>query len=484
MSDLDRRRFLQLSGLAVTGGVLAACGGSSGKGGTAAGGLTWWDQFAPIANYEKKVFAAFAKAKGGMPVKYTVQNPQNFPQALQLAFRSKQLPDVFTVGLQIPPSALHDAGWFAPLELDDAVVKAQPAGTFLDGVNRFDGKIYALPIFTFRSHDTALWFNKDLLSKAGLDPQNLQTGYDDVRAAARKIQHSGGNASGWIAPLNFPQRLTAQITQLAMAGGGPINNDGIDLLTGEYAFHDDSIVNAIEFFRAMKADGVLFPASTGLDARTARARWATGVAGFFMDGSYNMGVLKASFGQFVDKVGVAAIPVPESGTTPQLVNAAGNPGLSFWVAKSSKHAGVASKLISRFGTIEGQVGIAEAMDQPPALADQVLGKANVEPAWAQAVKNFHDHVFLAPNPTVRNPDVAAALAKFDTVDPDLGTIVQGAVTGQMSNWKQALKKLSDDSTKMRDTAISAAKQKGAKVSADDWKFADWKRGQDYVTKPA
>jgi hypothetical protein len=61
--------------------------------------------------------------------------------------------------------------------------------------------------------------------------------------------------------------------------------------------------------------------------------------------------------------------------------------------------------------------------------------------------------------------------------------VQGAVTGQISNWQQALKKLSDDSNAMRDTAIAAAKKKGGDVSVDDWKFADWKRGQDYQTKP-
>lgn len=490
MSGLDRRRFIQLSGLVAGAGALGACAPSTGSvSGTHAGAssstgkLIWWDQFAPIAKYEEKVFAAFAKERNGLPVSYTDQNPQNFAQALQLAFRSKQLPDVFTVsGLAIPPSALRDAGWFAPLQLDPAVEKALPTAAIVDGVNRFDGKTYALPILTFRSHDTCLWFNKDLFTKAGLDVANPPKAYDDVRAAARKIQGIGGGVSGWIAPINFPDRLTAQALQMAMAGGGSMGPDGIDVTTGSYAYTDENLINAIEFLRAMKTDGVLFPASTHLDARTARARWATGVAGIFFDGSYNMGVLKASFAQFIPKVGVGTIPVPDATTAPALINAAGDPGLSFWVAKTSKHQAQAGTLISKFGTIEGQTGIAEAMDQPPLLADQILDKAKVEPTWKQAVEAFQQEVFLAPSPTSRNPDVAKALAKFQQVEPSLGEIVQGAITGQTANWKQALKKLSADSEAMREKAIQSAQQQGAKVSADDWKFADWKRGQDYQTK--
>lgn len=493
MTDVDRRRFLQLSGLLAGGALVGACSGSSSGGGTAAGGsgagsLSWWDQFQPIAEFEKTVFADFAKAKGGASVEYTVQNPDNMARALQLAFQSKQLPDVFTVaGVTLPTSKLREEGWFSPLQLDSQHRSLLPPGTLVEGLNMFGGQPYAFPIFSFRSHDSLVWFNKDLMEKAGLDPANPPVTYDEIRAAARAIRkNGGGSAYGWIAQLAHVDRLNAQLTQLAQAGGAGVSGGGppgggIDLRTGEYVLHTDPFVNAIEFLVAMKKDGVMFPASSSLDTRTARARWATGVAGLFFDGSYNIGVLKTGFQQFVDKVGVGSIPVPDASGSVALNGISANPALSLWIAKTSKNADAASRLVSMFAEDHVQVGIAEAMDQPP-LITSVLDKADVHATYRKSIASFDKQVFRAPNPVARNTDVAVATAAMQAVDPPVGQIVAGAVTGEIDDWQGALRKLSNDLTAARDEAIAAAKQKGADVSLDDWKFPDWTPGQDYQTK--
>ena len=478
MTSIGRRGFLALAGAAAGSVLLSSCtgGGSGGSGGASGSVLKWWDQFQPIAPYEKKLFASFAKADGGMTVQYTVQNPATFPRELQLAFQSKQLPDVFTSATNgVPAAALRDAGWFQPLALDQAHRDMLPDGTLVEGLNMFDGQPYSIPVLNFRSHDALLWYNKDLFGKAGLDPEKPPATYDEIRAAARAVQKSGGNLSGWIAPLALTDRLRAQITQMALAAGSPAGLDGISFRTGEYVFDSEHFVNAVEFWVAMKRDGSLFPSSTSLDARTARARWATGVAGIFMDGSYNVGVLKASFPSFLPKVGVGPIPVPSAGTPIAISSAPANPGISLWIAKTSTHADAASALVSKFATEEVQTGVAEAMDQPPLLSS-VLAKANVEAVYRTAVDHLNKEVFAGPIPVARKPEIAQVTTKMRSIEPDLGTIVAGAVSGDIADWKGALKKLNGAMAAERDRAI---KEAGVKVSPADWVFPDWQPGSDY-----
>ncbi|MGI8417340.1 MAG: ABC transporter substrate-binding protein [Nakamurella sp.] len=441
--------------------------------------LRWWDQFQPIAPFEKKLFADFATQPGGAHVDYTVQNPATVGQELQLAFQSKQLPDVYTLaGVGLPTPVLKDAGWFQPITLDDAHRKMLPAGALIEGANVFDGKVYSFPIQSSRAYDALVWFNTDLLKKANLDPQQLPVSYDDIRATARAIQKTG-DASGWVAPLKLTDRLASQITQMALAAGSPASLSGISFKTGEYVYDSDEFVNAIEFWAAMKQDGSMFPSSTSLDARTARARWSTGVAGMWMDGSYNVGVLKQSFAAFLPKVAVGSIPVASSDASVSISAASNNPGSSFWIAASCQHPDVASRLISKFATDDVQQGIAEAMDAPP-LNSAAVQKANVEPIYRTAIGFFGKQVFLGPDPVIRNPDVAKANAKLKPVTPDLGEVVAGAVTGDIADWKGALRTLTAAYESAREAAIKAA---GVKLTPADWAFPDWKPGKDYITKP-
>jgi multiple sugar transport system substrate-binding protein len=88
-------------------------------------------------------------------------------------------------------------------------------------------------------------------------------------------------------------------------------------------------------------------------------------------------------------------------------------------------------------------------------------------------------VKFAPQPQVRNVDVAKALVEQRPVDPDLGAIAQAVLTGATKDYAGALKTLQDSMTKERERAVKAATGKGAQVSLEDWVFADWKPGEDY-----
>jgi multiple sugar transport system substrate-binding protein len=464
----------------VAGCDTAPSGGGSGggEGGGASGPLRVWDHYAPQKGIEEEVFAAFESSRGGMPVEHTVYNPAKMGEALQLAFSSDQMPDLHTLaGLAIPTRRLYDDGWFSALDLPADVVDSLPADTRLEGLTVFDGDLCSLTLFSFREYHALGWFNRDLLEKAGLDPDDPPVGYDDVRAAAAAMQKAGGDGVyGWIAPVQLKGRLADQVHQMAEAAGSP-SAEGVDLRTGEHVLASQPYLDAIELWLAMKRDGLLFPGSSSLDARTGRARWATGAAGYFFDGCFNIGVVTKDFPQFAGSMGVGPIPVPEPGRAVSVNRPPA--GGSFWLSSKSSNAEAANALLTRFAAPDYMVKIAESMPSPPADLSAV-DRADVHPTYRRAIEIFREQIFLAPSAVVRNPSAALVTAAMKQPQPDFGSVLQGILTGDVDDPRAALRTLSDQLDAERERALAQVRKDGVDVSADDWAFPDWQPGSDFT----
>ncbi|WP_350274986.1 extracellular solute-binding protein [Kribbella sp. HUAS MG21] len=473
---ISRRGFLGASAGAALGALTASACSTAPSGGQAAGAKTLrcWDHFQPRADLHKKLFADFQKSSG-VAVEYTVYNPNQQGQALQLAFGSKQLPDVFTTaGVQLPHARLRKEGWLAPIEIEKEALSAMPADVFLNGFTHFEDKLYSLPLVNFRQYSTLTWYNVELATKAGLDPERDLATWDGFRQAARKIEAAGGDGiSGWIAPLQFAPRLGEHVTELSMAAGGV---GAVDPRTGEYGHARDPFVHAIEFLVSLKKDGLLFPASTSLDARTSRARWSTGVAGLFFDGPWNIGVVNDQFKSFLDKVGVAPIPTSEAGRE-AILYASPKAG-DYCVAATSQHQDQAAELVKLFTSEEVMLAETEQMDGMPVNLD-LVDKAKVHPTYKTAAGIFRRQVRLRPAAEVRNPGASDVVAEMKQIEPNLGGIVQGVLSGQLKDVRKALKEYDAKLTAERDRAVKAVAAKGVEVTADDWAFANWTPGQDY-----
>jgi multiple sugar transport system substrate-binding protein len=490
---LSRRRLLRSAGLLAGAAALAGCntapsvtgggpsgavGGPSGVTGGSTGGtgaLRWWDHFKPLETLQRSTFERFTQG-GGPAVEYTVYNPNEQGQALQLAFGSQQLPDVFSLGgIDVPPPLLQQQGWFSPLTNGDAISAGLPGGILTDGLHSFAGQLYSFPVFSPRQYETLVWVNRDLLARAGLDPQSPPVSWDALRAAARAVQQSGG--SGIVLPLQFPQRLSAFVLELAQTAGFPGTResglDGIDLTTGEYRFHDDAFIAAIDFLMSFGRDGTLFPASTSLDARSARVRWAAGAAGFFLDGPYNAGVVAGDYPQFLGQLGVGPIPTPDG--RPAVLTRPPTTG-TFWVSGRSDKVDRATALLELLVSREYQSGLAAAMDQPP-LDPAVVAASDAHPSYKRCIQLFGEQVFIGPAAPARNPLVSQVQGVMTPVEPDLGAIVQGVASGQVTDVRGALRQLSDAMAAARDAAIAKV---GQGISVADWSFPGWQRGQDYT----
>ena len=438
--------------------------------------IQWWDIFLPLEPLHEEMWEAYTAEHPDVQIEYALQNDPGMGQALQLAFRSGQAPDVHSLsGLGVPVRALYEEGWFTSLEphvtQDTGILK----DALFEGITVFGGEVYSFPIFSTRWHIGSNWFNKELMEETGFDPEVGPTTWDEMLAAAREITESGeGRTYGLIMPLQFTDRMSALLIDLAETAGAP----GIfDPKTGAYLYDSEPFVQALEFLLQFQEEGTLHPASLSLDSRQARTRWAAGEAGMFFDGPWMAGVLSSSYPEVMNSTGVAPIPVPDDDVP--AFTYSGPPVGTWFVSSQSENPDIAADILEMFTTQEYYVQLAERMDQPP-LDLSAVEQADVHPIYRQALRNFQDSVRIGPDPVVGNPNVAQVNAEMRDISPDLGEIIQGAFSGALDDPRQALSEFNNKMTAERERAIQVVQNRGLEVSLDDWVFPNWQPGEDYT----
>jgi multiple sugar transport system substrate-binding protein len=503
---ITRRGFLGAAGAVGLGAALTACNvqtsssGPSKSAAPSAAGLSLPDSGAKLPSgatsikflnggpgpktfFFKDFLAAYKKKHPNITVQYDELPNNKIPEVLPLQLRSGNVADLFFI-VNVPISQLVAGGKLAAL--DDVIPnfdewkKRFPFGMLTPGVQVFDGKTYAITPSSDR-RSTLMLYNTKYLNDAGYDPATKPLSYDDFRTAAKKVTTNGkGKYYGLILPGIF-QGVLLDLAQLAGTRIGGV--DGIDWQTGEYNFHDDGVLAVIDLIKAIKADGSLFPGFAALKDEESRARMAQGAAGVTLSGPWNFPVWKDENPTF--KYGVAVHPTPsgQAGTVGYAVGGSNQFGV--YAGASDDHKAVAGDILYYLGTDEGQLawdrltGAADPAWSAKALSTTLAGDSLDAPNRT-ALKLFDRTVRLLPSPLVANPDTEKVQQELVAVQPNLGAVVQGILTGQVSNAKSALKTLSDKSERALEQAIAKAKQKGANVSRDDWKFANWNPAEDYT----
>lgn len=437
----------------------------------------------PKTYFFKDFLAAYKKKHPNISVQYDELPNNKIAEVLPIQLRSGDVADVFLV-IDVPLSELVASGRLAAL--DDVIPnfaewkKSFPFGTLTPGVQVFDGKTYAITPSSDR-RSTLLLYNTEHMNKAGYDPAAKPFTWDEFRAAAKKITEQGaGNYYGLILPQVF-QGVVYDLAQLAGVHLADVRGDGLDWTTGQFNYHHEGMVALMELLKALKADGSLFPGFASLKDEQARARMAEGAAGMILSGPWNFPVWKEQNPNF--KYGVARLPGPAGGFVAYSVG--GSNQFAVYANAPADHKAIAGDMLYFLGTPSGQrawnrlTGAADPAWSPEAMKD-ILGSDVIDAPNRAALKIFDETVRLAPSPLVRNPDNEKVELALKAPKPNLGQVVQGILTGQLTDIPKALRDLSDRSEKALDDAIAAAKAKGANVSRDDWKFSNWDRAKDYT----
>lgn len=490
--EVQMKKILWTVALMLCIGALAIATGqgeSSGQGSVRPTTVTWWDWSDSMAPYAEAMFAKFEEENPDIDVEYTLYTIEQLNNAVSLAARSGDFPDISTKPNNMEFMQAVDAGWYQPMNqyIDDlwdggldAFKARYPADAFMEGLNVLDGNIYTAPKTGSQGYSALLFYNKDLLEAAGLDPENPPTTWSGVREAARLITEAGnGEYYGFIEGGNQLNRWQASVEALAATKAG-ISTDGFDYRTGRYVYDNGAFEAAIDFFRQIDQDGSFYPGYLSIDAREARALFGLGQAGFLFQGHWCVGVWRKDNPDL--DFGVMFPPVPDEGRGGYVY---GQPlaqqGEMYMLSATTEHPEEAMRLYL-FRTsdeyIEGRVQSGDGFSPLPELNTQE--NFAFEQLYTIA-SEAGDAKRIPPIPALRDPaGVGAIENEFQMPSPGIREITQGAITGQVDDVSGALKALSDALNNELDRAIAAAVSKGADVSRDVYIFPNWEIGEDYT----
>jgi len=274
---MRKKLILAPAVLAVT-AMLAGCSaggsgsGDSGEDVTITYGI-WAGTQTPAM---KAIAAAFEEENPNITVKVQESPYPDFWSTLQTGAAGGTAPDAFwMLAQQIRPYA--EGGQL--LDISDAVEKADVdlanyPQAVLDLYDQGDGKLYGLP----KDVDTnAVWFNKAMFDKAGVDYPAADWSWEDFRATAKELTDPAAGTWGVAAPLDYQGGYYNSIFQ---AGGQVISDDG------KTALIDSPEAQAgIGFWTDLQADGSS-PTLQQLSDTEGETMFEQGKVAMYVSGAY------------------------------------------------------------------------------------------------------------------------------------------------------------------------------------------------------
>lgn len=276
-------------------GVLAALSGT----------VTVWDpnlnSFEGYTTATEQLDAAFTE-QTGVEVEHVAQPFGEYDQLLQAAFAGGSVPDV----MLLVPGSQGVLRWTDGLEeLSADVADIRPDLNYWESANpdlEQDGPVYGVPIGT---QADVFYYNKQLFTDAGLDPESPPTTFDEMVAAADALLEAGiqpfasGNKEGyenqWWLSVLWAGLFDVEDTQA--------------LARGEIEFTDQRFRDVMERYQQLNDAGYFG------DARFSTPLFPDGVDSFSNgEGAMFLGLsdVAAHYGVFNEALGVNNVGIFEA----------------------------------------------------------------------------------------------------------------------------------------------------------------------------
>ncbi|MCB6342562.1 ABC transporter substrate-binding protein [Enterocloster lavalensis] len=311
-----KKRLLctMLAGVTVLSGCSAGGSGASGSSAGESSGeqttaeaakdiVVWTGQRADAA-YRDELLKSYNEAHPESNVKMEIFT-EDYATTLELAFTSKQAPDIF----QVVNNAQYYVERDMLLPLDEFITdefKARFGDLYsIDQVNNVDGKMYTL---TERGITYRLLYNKDIFEQVGIKepPKNM----DEVYEYAKQITEWGRDQGiyGFAMQLKTPASVGERvIDQVGFRNG----ISAYDYQKGTYDY--SVMAPVLEPFCRMYEEQIMFPGVEGLDIDPLRTQFAAGKIGMYIYGNWES-TIYAENGQFPAQCQWGVVPIPGVGT--------------------------------------------------------------------------------------------------------------------------------------------------------------------------
>jgi multiple sugar transport system substrate-binding protein len=319
--------------------ALAACGGGSAGTSGQAGTLTVEDYYnsEPGNTIWQKAIDACGQQTGVSIQRTVVPGASLIQKVLQQA-SSRTMPDVLM--LDNPDlQQIAATGALTPL----ATLGISGAG-YIPGVldaSTYQGKLFGLQPVT---NTIALFYNKDLLAKAGVQPPQT---WDDLKAAAKKLTSGDTYGLALAAPANYEG--TWQFLPFMWTNGG----DEKDLATPQVA-------QALQLWVDLTQDGSVSKSALNWTQADVNDQFKAGKAAMMVNGPWQFPLLDAAAGLHY---GVAQIPAPQSGT--KIVAPLGGETWTVPQTGNKDKQAAAAKVVACLNTDQNQLSLSQSLQTIP-----------------------------------------------------------------------------------------------------------------------
>ena len=228
---------------------------------------------------------------------------------LAQAIASGDVPDLMGLDLIYGPQ-FEAAGQLVDITdyfKDDPTLKTASPGHMM--VATYDDRLYGVPLYADVS---ALFYNKDLFEKAGLDPDKPPTSLAEVRAYADKITALGGDVKGYFLPGSCAGCNIFTVGPLMWASGATIepNADGEPLV-------GDGVKQVLQWARDMIKAGNVHDDARAENGETFHLRFGSGKVGMMGTGNFNITLARDQNPDM--NFGIALLPGVEPGSAASFI---------------------------------------------------------------------------------------------------------------------------------------------------------------------
>ena len=250
-----RRAVVLVAAVAASAAMLAGC--QKAPAGQATGDTAAKDDGTTITMWTRSSTSTFSQTlvdeynkSHKNQVKLTVFPADSYQQKVGTAAGARQLPDVLASDVVYAPNYASKGVFqdITPL-VDKLPFKSTLAPAHMKTAT-YNNKVYGVP------HDidlSAVFYNKVLFRKAGLDPEKPPTTLDEMYADAQKINALGGGVNGYFFGGACPGCQLFTTWPMIWASGGNVINDAGTASTVD----NDIAAKVYDLYRKMYDNGIV-----------------------------------------------------------------------------------------------------------------------------------------------------------------------------------------------------------------------------------
>jgi multiple sugar transport system substrate-binding protein len=245
------------------------------------GELTMWERSGGNKDMVDMLVAAWNTKNPDCKIALTYIPHTEMVGKIAQGIASGQVPDLMGMDLIYAPQ-FEKAGQL--VDLTDRISAWPELATASKGhmtVATYEKRLYGVPLYADVS---ALFYNKDLFKKAGLDPAKPPTSLPELRGYADKITALGGDVKGYYLPGNCAGCNIFTVGPLMWASDAKIEAAG----PGDEPLVGDGVKQVLQFERDMVEAGNVHDGDRTENGETFHLQFGSGKVGMMGTGNFNI----------------------------------------------------------------------------------------------------------------------------------------------------------------------------------------------------